>query len=321
MCQEFKTKPMIEKELVFMEHDGAVDDILSQLLLMTMEDKEIIGINVTPADCFIEPATESTYKLLQLFAKENIPIGRSDIRGVNAFPSEWRAKPEIINALPMLIKLPSPPDPYEYQEASRLLATRLIEANRQVTIIMTGPCSNLVQAIKDFPEIREKIKEIVWMGGAFRTQGNVQTYQHDSTAEWNIFWDPKNSKELIEMDLPLICIPLDVTNKVPVTKLFLTKLAEQSDFQLSNLAGQLWALTIDTIPNYYYTYFMWDILATSYLAIPDEFILEKIKVSVSVRPPNEGQTKIDPNGHEITIATDVNIDAFYDYILKQFKKD
>jgi purine nucleosidase len=50
------------KDLIFMEHDGAVDDLLSQLLLMTMDDKEIIGINVTPADCFLEPATESTYK-------------------------------------------------------------------------------------------------------------------------------------------------------------------------------------------------------------------------------------------------------------------
>ncbi len=67
---------MIEKELVFMEHDGAIDDLLSQLLLMTMENKKVIGINVTPADCFLEPALESTYKILQLFQKENIEIGR-----------------------------------------------------------------------------------------------------------------------------------------------------------------------------------------------------------------------------------------------------
>ena len=63
---------MIDKELVFMEHDGAIDDILSQLLLMTMENKKLIGINVTPADCFLEPAVESTYKVLQFFNKENI---------------------------------------------------------------------------------------------------------------------------------------------------------------------------------------------------------------------------------------------------------
>jgi purine nucleosidase len=312
---------MIEKELIFMEHDGAVDDLLSQLLLMTMEDKEIIGINVTPADCFIEPATESTYKILQLFGRENIPIGRSDCYGINAFPSEWRARPEIINALPILINFPQSPNPYEYTEASKLLIDKLMDADRKVSIIMTGPCTNLVKAIKKAPQIKEKISKIVWMAGAFRTSGNVQTYQHDGTAEWNIYWDPESSKELVEMNLPLICVPLDVTNKVPVTKMFLSKLANQSNFKLSNLAGQFWALTIDTIPNYYYTYFMWDMLATSYLAIPEEFTVEKVKVIVSKRPPNAGQTIIGTNGNEITIVTDVNNNAFYDYILQQFKKD
>ena len=311
----------MEKELVFMEHDGAIDDILSQLLLMTMENKKIIGINVTPADCFLEPAIESTYKILQFFSKENIEIGRSELNGINAFPSEWRAKPEIINALPALINFSEPPNPYEYKEASKLLTEKLIEANAKVSILMTGPCSNLVNAIKQQPILKEKIKKIIWMGGAFRTQGNVQTYQHNGTAEWNVYWDPKSSKELLEMNLPLVCIPLDVTNKVPVTKKFLSRLAEQSNFKLSNLAGQFWALTINTIPNYYYVYFMWDMLATSYLAIPEEFTTETVRAYVSERPPNAGQTIIGEKGHEITIATGVNNEAFYNYVLKQFRRD
>jgi purine nucleosidase len=312
---------MSEKELVFMEHDGAIDDILSQMLLLTMENKEVIGINVTAADCFIEPALESTYKILQLFGKESIEIGRSDCNGINAFPNEWRARPEIINALPILINLPSSPNPYGYVEASQLLINKLNAADKEVTIIITGPCSNLVSAVKKEPKIKDKIKEVIWMGGAFRTQGNVQTYQHNGTAEWNIYWDPKSSKEIFELNLPLTCIPLDVTNHVPVTKDFLSKLASQINFKFSNLAGQLWALTIDTIPSYYYTYFMWDILATSYLAIPEEFTIEKVKAYVSERPPNAGQTVIDINGFELQIATDVNKNAFYNYILNQFKKE
>ena len=149
----------------------------------------------------------------------------------------------------MFINLPQPPNPYNYKEASRSFIDRLVEADRDVSIIMTGPCTNLVKAIKQEPFLKQKIKKIVWMAGAFRTAGNVQTYQHDGSAEWNIYWDPKSSKELFEMNLRLVCIPLDVTNKVPVTKTFLSKLAKQVNFKLSNLAGQFWALTIDTIPN------------------------------------------------------------------------
>ncbi|MEO0474073.1 MAG: nucleoside hydrolase, partial [Bacteroidota bacterium] len=208
---------------IFMEHDGAIDDLLSQLLLLTMEDVELIGVNVTPADCFIEPAIETTWKVLHLFGRTDIPIGRSDDNGVNAFPSEWRARPEVMNALPGMINLPYELDPYALPNAVDLLIDRLSAAKEKVSIVITGPCTNLVEAVRRQPSIREKIEEIIWMGGAFRTQGNVQTFQHNGTAEWNVFWDPQSAKELFEMELPLICIPLDVTNQVPVNKDFLSR--------------------------------------------------------------------------------------------------
>lgn len=302
-----------------MEHDGAIDDLLSQLLVLTMQHKELIGINVTPADCYIEPALESTFKALHLFGREDIAIGRSDHNGVNAFPGEWRARPEIMNVLPLMINLPKPPDPYSYPEAAQLLTDKLLQADSPVTIIITGPCSNVVNALRKMPLLKEKIKEIVWMAGAFTTHGNVQTYQHNGTAEWNVYWDPKSAKELFEMNLPLVCIPLNVTNQVPVTREFLSTLANQANYKISNLAGQFWALTIDTIPGYYYTYFMWDLLATSYLAIPHEFTLETVKAIISDRPPNAGQTLIHPQGYVVKIATGVNKQAFYTYILEQFK--
>ncbi|GAB4056049.1 nucleoside hydrolase [Spirosoma litoris] len=307
-------------KLILMDHDGAIDDLLSQLLVLTMPDTDLIGVTVTPADCYIEPALESTYKLLQLMGKEQVALGRGDYYGINAFPNEWRARPEIINALPMLINLPKSPDPYLYPSAPDLIIDKLSSATQKVTILMTGPCSNLVLALEKAPELKAKIDEIVWMAGAFRTNGNVQTFQHDGSAEWNVFWDPISSQKLVSYELPLTLIPLDVTNHVPVTKKFLSTLATQIDYKLSNLTGQLWALTLDTIPSYHYTYFMWDLLATSYLAMPEQFTTEIVRANVSTRPPNAGQTYLDSNGYELKIATDVNVDYFYEYILKQYKQ-
>jgi purine nucleosidase len=99
-------------KLVLMDHDGGIDDLLSQLLLMTMEAVEVLAITVTPADCFIEPALESGFKLLQFLDKAHIPLGRGEYYGINAFPNQWRARPEVVNALPMLINLAPAPDPY-----------------------------------------------------------------------------------------------------------------------------------------------------------------------------------------------------------------
>jgi len=303
-----------------MDHDGAIDDLLSQLLLLTIENVELLGINVTPADCFLGPGMESTYKLLQLIARENIPLGRGDYHGINAFPNEWRARQEVVNALPMLINLPKAPDPYGYPNAVDLMTEVLSNSKDKVSILITGPCSNLVFALERSPELKNKISEIVWMAGAFRVQGNVQNYQHDGSAEWNVYWDPLSADKLFAMELPLILVPLDITNHVPVQREFLSRLARQAEHQLSNLAGQFWALTTDTIPSYHYCYYMWDILATSYLGIPEQFNVETIKAKVSTKPPNAGQTVLDVDGFEVKICTDINKEYFYDYLLTQFSK-
>ncbi len=309
------------KELVLMDHDGGIDDLLSQLLLLTMEDIELLGITVTPADCFLEPAIESSYKLLQKTNKTHIPIGRGDFHGINSFPGEWRARPEIVNSLPMLINLPPSPSPYELPAAEDLMIKCLQNAPEKVTVIMTGPCSNLVLAIEKEPCIVHKIKEVVWMGGALKVPGNVQTYQHNGTAEWNVFWDPIRAKKLLEMELPLLLVPLDITNSVPVDKPFLSRLALQSEYELSNLAGQFWALTVDCIPSYHYIYYMWDILATSYIALKEHFEVETVKARVAIRPPNAGQTLVAEDGYTIKMAKYIDKTVFYNYLFQQFKKN
>ncbi len=308
---------MQKTKKLFLEHDGAIDDLLAQLLVLTMPEFELIGINVTPADCYIGPALESTHKILQALGKETIPIGRSEARGMHEFPPAWRAKTTIVNALPALLRLPESPQNQSYPEARQLLTGILKESTEPITILMTGPCSNLVQVLEKNPELSGKIEQVIWMGGAFRTGGNVQTFEHDGSAEWNVFWDPESAEKLFRLELPLICIPLDVTDKVPVKMEFLSSLACNSKSLVGELAGQFWALTVDTIPGYHYTYFMWDILAAAYLAMPEKFKVEKVKAAVSVKAPNAGQTLETPEGQELKVAFDVDEEAFYQYLLRQ----
>ncbi len=309
------------KTPVFLDHDGGIDDLLSQILILTMEEKELVGVNVIPADCFIEPALRSSHKILQLFDRTDIPLGRSDFYGVNAFPKKWRAEPDMVNYLPVVIGLPEPPDPYAYMEATSLLEKQLVAASTPVEIVITGPPTDLVATIKKRPDLKSKIKQVVWMGGAFRTGGNVKMYQHDGSAEWNAYWDPISTAELFELELPLVCVPLDVTNQVPVSTTFLKRLAEGSSGNIANLAGQLWAMTKATVPSYHYTYFMWDILTTSYIAVPDLFTTEVVQAKAYQRAPREGKTEIvEEGGYKVKIATGVDVDRFYDFLIESFSQ-
>ncbi len=307
----------MQQALLF-DHDGGVDDLLSLMLVLTMEHIDLKGISITPADCIGDYAEESTRKLLQLFSQSEVPVARGNYHGVNAFPPEWRAGPMVVNAMPLMINV-EVSKPVEVPESVELLSQVLREAEEPIPVLMTGPCSNLVRTVQRYPELGAKVKEVIWMGGAIDTGGNVVTYNHNSTAEWNVFWDPIGSNVLFELGIPITLFPLDVTNAVPVNYSFLKDLARRSAFDAANLAGQFWATTLNTIPAYEYTYYMWDILATSYLGIPDAFDFEEIALTVATQAPNAGQTmRLEAGEYKTKVAMKVDKDRFYQYLLQQF---
>ncbi|MCC9137802.1 nucleoside hydrolase [Pontibacter silvestris] len=315
------TDSLQKKKQVLFDHDGGVDDFLSLILLLYMQQVNVLGVSITPADCYLENALETTLKLLSLANKTDVEVGVGHYHGVNAFPADWRAKPKILNALPGMINIEAPFDTAFYADSIELIIRKVSASPEPVIVLLTGPCSNLVHALKKEPAIAANIAEVVWMGGAVDVVGNVKTYNHNGTAEWNVFWDPISANKLFKLGLPVTIVPLDATNSVPVTFDFLKQLALQSSFFASDLAGQFWATTIDTIPSYEYTYFMWDVLTTSYLAIPEAFEFENVELDVSPSGADAGRTFRKPgSGQWIKVATNVNKAMFYDYLLNQLKQ-
>src|SRR5690349_18345922 len=90
------------KQPVLMVHDGGVDDYLSTVLLFTMPNVDVLGIAVTPADCYIEPAVSATRKILDLMDVKGVTVARSNVRGVNPFPRIFRRDAFTIDHLPIL---------------------------------------------------------------------------------------------------------------------------------------------------------------------------------------------------------------------------
>ena len=307
----------MKKGQVILDHDGSVDDFRSLILLLANPEIDILGISITPADCYAENALETTRKILAKAGRSGIAIGVGDFHGINAFPADWRARPKILNAFPSLIGVET--NRNDVISSDALMTEKLLTTEEQVTVLMTGPCSNLVRAVQSNMDVVHGIEKVLWMGGAFDVPGNVATYNHDGSAEWNVFWDPLSASTLLEYGLEIVFIPLDVTNQVPVTKAFLKELARHSDSFWADLAGHFWATTLDTIPAYEYIYFMWDVLATSYLTIPDAFVLERMEIDVVETGPSAGRTVRKPGSKQFAqVATKVDKEMFYDYLIEAF---
>lgn len=90
------------KQLVLMDHDGGVDDYLATVLLMTLDHIQPLGVIVTPADCYIQPAVSATRKILDFMGRSDIPVAESKVRGINPFPTLYRRDSFIVDHLPIL---------------------------------------------------------------------------------------------------------------------------------------------------------------------------------------------------------------------------
>ncbi|RKJ11464.1 purine nucleosidase, partial [Butyricicoccus sp. 1XD8-22] len=84
-------------------------------------------------------------------------------------------------------------------------------------LLFVGPLTDLARALYLAPEIVEKIEKLVWMGGSFLEKGNVEEPEHDGTAEWNAFWDPKAVAIVWNTNIPIDLVALESTKKVPLT--------------------------------------------------------------------------------------------------------
>lgn len=90
------------------------------------------------------------------------------------------------------------------------MAKTLRESPELVTIVSTGPQTNVALLLNSHPELHEKIARIVIMGGAMGL-GNWTP-----AAEFNIYVDPEAAEMVFQSGIPVVMAGLDVTHKAQI---------------------------------------------------------------------------------------------------------
>ena len=99
------------------------------------------------------------------------------------------------------------------------LMTRLLrEAPEPVTLVPTGPLTNIALLLRTHPELAERVREIVLMGGS-TGGGNIQPL-----AEFNIHVDPEAADVVFTSGLPVTMCGLNVTHQALATEAVLERL-------------------------------------------------------------------------------------------------
>jgi len=296
---------------VILDVDTGVDDALGILLAVRSGELDIRGITTVNGNVSMEQATVNTCKILQLLgAEEAIPVYRGADRPLlreSFFEHRVHGADGIGGALSDMAVRKQPaegfgPD-FIVEEARRYPG--------ELTLVMTGPLTNLALAVRKAPELVRLVKDVVVMGGAVATYGNVTP-----TAEYNMYVDPEAAKVVFHAGFPgVTMVGLDVTRKALLTEEHMRSLGDTA------IARYVRESTADYMRRYYerngiHACVMHDPLAVA-VALHRELVTTRhYYVDVETRSELcDGQTVCDfqnrlsrqPNVH---VCVDVDTEAF-----------
>lgn len=284
--------------------DAGLDDsmAIAYLLYHHSSDVKAITIEADGANCTI--AYNNIHAISQYFGYSNIPMACGEsypIVGRNHY------SPSIINfnsknAAAGLKK----PHLTPKKNAVELLYRTIHLSSEPVDLLAIGPLTNIAILLKKHPDVQQNIHQVWIMGGAVNVMGNVSPWELKNPAiysEWNFYLDPTAAEEVFASQLPIVLIPLDITNQVPldqkVYELFKKNRTNAKNRFIFNLIVANYA-AINTSPSWYF----WDALAAVLMKNPSlaECRQEKIKVVPYGSKTQQGRVLIDKNGHLMTVC-------------------
>jgi inosine-uridine nucleoside N-ribohydrolase len=209
-----------EKALLIYDDDGSRDGMAALLYLLSIPETSIGAVNISYGEAHPEQYIQLIGNALESIGVLDIPLGAGQdapLAGGTPFPDWLRQLGESFWDY-QLIKTNKV---YPYQNAPELMVSIINNETKPVTIFLSGTFTNLAQALRIDPAIKEKIASVYFMGGAVYGPGNITNLIPDSSnkvAEWNIIADPQAAKEVFAAGLNMYMIPLDATNQVIHTK-------------------------------------------------------------------------------------------------------
>ncbi len=185
----------------------------------------------------------------------------------------------------------------------------------EVTLVATGPLTNVAMALRREPAIAELAREVVIMGGAY-TRGNVTP-----AAEFNIYVDPEAARAVFEAPWRLTMMGLDLTHQATFGT------AEEE--RLQEIDGALSRFLLELMRYYRNAYRsragmadppVHDPCAVAYVIEPTLFEVTDAHVEIETHGTwTSGMTVTDfraaDDGHRVGVGTTLDRAGFWDLVI------
>jgi inosine-uridine nucleoside N-ribohydrolase len=194
---------------ILIDCDPGHDDAIALLLALASPEVELIGVTTVSGNQTLEKTTTNALRVLELVGRDDVPVSAGADRPLkrDLFVAAYvhgesgLEGPELPPARGQPIS----------DDAPGFIAERVSVSSEPVTLVPTGPLTNVATFLERHQDAAQELERIVLMGGAI-AEGNVTP-----AAEFNIWADPEAAATVFRSGVDVTMIGLDVTHKALMT--------------------------------------------------------------------------------------------------------
>lgn len=305
------------KRKIILDCDPGHDDAFAILLAGNNPQIDLLGITVASGNQTLEKTGRNALNLVQYLGLD-VPVC---LGAKNPIIKEVEVC-DAIHGETGLDGFDFPPLEIDYDKRSAMefMIESILKSKELVTIVTTGPMTNLALAIRMNPDILNHIEEVVLMGGSYQN-GNVTP-----AAEFNIFCDPEAAYICFNSGLKVTMVGLDVTRKVKVYSHIIDRMDK-----ISNKSSDLFVKLMRVFNENQKKVFgfdgapLHDPVTIAYLMNPNLLNVKHLHCDIDIsRGTSYGRTNCDIFDYlklekNTFVAMDINTDLFWDIVENSLK--
>ncbi len=299
---------------IILDCDPGHDDAIALLLALASPEVRLLGVTTVSGNQTLEKTTANAIRVLDHVGRHDIPVAAGASRPL---VRERHVAAEVHGETGLDgPDLPGPSREAEPLHAIDWIAAAVERAARPVTLVPTGPLTNIALFLARYPELVAKLERVVLMGGAFG-EGNVTP-----AAEFNIWADPEAAHRVFTAGLDVTMVGLDVTHKALLTPAHVARLAD------SGRAGRLVADLYGFYARFHARRYGWDgapvhdAVALAHVVDPSLLETSECGVVVDMGPElSRGRTHVDLSGGHwkpgAHVAVDIDAERFLGLLVER----
>ena len=303
---------------IILDCDPGHDDAIALMLALGSGEVELLGVTTVSGNQCLQRTTANAIRVLDHLRRPDIPVaagaGRPLVRERYA-AADVHGETGLDGP-----DLPPPGRQAENDHAIDWIAGMISAQRQAVTLVATGPLTNLALLLARYPELEQRLGRVVMMGGAI-AEGNVTP-----AAEFNVWADPEAARRVFSSGLDLTMVGLDVTHKALLQEGHVETLAA------GGAAGRLAADLYAFYARHHRRRYGWDGApvhdAVAMAQVIDPTLLETLSCGVRVDTGGElsrGRTYVDRWGSagweaNCHVAVDVDSERFLALLVERISR-